>query len=374
MKIFIHANSLKAYTSGTPQRGLVKALCSLRKQDHFTIWVSRDESTTELDNYWETLSSYDNVELVFSNTSQRKLNIKKLVGLKSSKHWPSGFDLYLSPGMPEYFGRRNKPALSTIADLSSLNLPSDSSMKWHGNRIFKNTLKWCVESNNMIGAISDFTKTELIEKYPEKKQRFFTLHNGIEDFWFDDTYQENSATKKLKNKPYAIWWGLGSSRKNLSRLLTAYLELKKETPNLFEVLLVGKISPDQMHVKELIDKSDSIHLIPFQESYILKSLVKNSVGLLFPSLYEGFGLPIIEAYSQGKPVLYGNCTSMPEIASDFGIPVDPYDVPSIKEGLLQLKKHDTNSDYIEQVCKYASQFTYTNAAMKLSEIIDQLKA
>lgn len=374
MKIFIYADTLKAYTSGTPQRGLVKALCALREQDMFTIWVSQNQMNSELTPYWESLKQHDNVEVVFSKNSQRYLNIKKLLGLKSSHHWLTGYDLYLSPGMPEYFGKKNKPAISTIADLSSIHLPKGSSMKWHGNRIFKNTLKWSVQSNCLMGAISNFTKTELIERYPQKKERFFKLYNGIEDFWFDEKYQENKIVKKQKNKPYAIWWGLGSNRKNLLRLLTAYLELKKEHPHLYELLLVGAISPDQFEVQSLINTNNTIHLAPFQDAYILKSLVKNSVGLLFPSLYEGFGLPIIETYSQGKPVVYGNITSMPEIASNFGIPVDPYDLQSIKKGLWQLNEHDTSPQYIEQVQKYAAQFTYSNAATQLSKIIDKLNA
>lgn len=372
MKILINSNPLKAFTSGTPQRGLIEALCTLRAHDNFTLLLSNDNEAAQLSTFWERLVALGNVEIINTTQSQKIINIKKLIGFRVYQKWPNEFDFYLSPGMPEYFATKNQPSLSTVADLSSINLAGNSSLKWHGNRIFKNTLNWCVKSNSAIGAISDFTKKELVEKHPKKKERFFTLHNGIENFWFDTTYQENTTTKLYKNKSYGIWWGLGSNRKNLFRTLTAYLELKKEKPDLFELLLVGSLSPDQTQVQSLIETSNAIHLIPFQQPYILKSLVKHSKGLVFPSLYEGFGLPIIETYSQGKPVLYGNLTSMPEIASDYGIPVNPYDVQSIKNGLLQLNNHDTSMGYAQQVKQYASRFTYSNAAIKLSGIIDQI--
>ncbi|TRX70554.1 glycosyltransferase family 1 protein [Carboxylicivirga sp. M1479] len=372
MNIFINGNSLKAFTSGTPQRGLIKALCLLRSDDKFTVFVSMDAEALQLSDYWNSLRNINNVNIVSNLSSQRNINIKKLFGIKNYQSWPKGFDFYLSPGMPEYFNKKQQPSISTVADLSSINAPETSSLKWHGNRIFKNTLKWCMKSNSMIGAISNFTRDELIEKYPAQKELFFSLHNGIEDFWFDDKYETNELTNNYKTQNYWVWWGFGSNRKNLGRLLEAYSELKTENHPLPQLLLIGEIAANQLPVKDQINNSTCVELVPFQEALSLKELVRNSKGLLFPSLYEGFGLPIIETYSQGRPVLYGNCTSMPEVASEYGIPVDSLDVKSIKTGLLKMSQFEISKEYEELVKKYASQFTYQNAAQQLSKLIDQL--
>ncbi|MBS2212123.1 glycosyltransferase family 4 protein [Carboxylicivirga mesophila] len=371
MRIFVNGNSLKAYTSGTPQRGLIHALCRLRPRDEFHIFLSNDTEAKVLSRYWYALEQLGNVYIHHTCASQKKINLKKLVGIKSYQS-DNHFDFYLSPGMPEYFNRRQQPSISTIADLSSLNAPGTSSLKWHGNRIFKNTLKWSVNSNSQIGAISDFTLSELSEKFPALQSRFFTLYNGIEDIWLDEQFKSNELTNSYKGQDYWIWWGFGSNRKNLHRLVEAYLSAHKQHNTLPRLLLVGKIADELDVLKAKINSSQQIDLIPFQDALILKTLVRNSRGLLFPSLYEGFGLPIIETYAQGRPVLYGNCTSMPEIASEFGVAVDPLDIESIKAGLMAMQTFDISQEYEQQVKKYASQFTYVNAAQQLSNRIDEL--
>jgi glycosyltransferase involved in cell wall biosynthesis len=204
------------------------------------------------------------------------------------------------------------------------------------------------------------------------KNKFFTIPNGIDDMWFNNIYEQNTVTEHFKNKRYFVWWGFGSNRKNLERLLTAYSLVKERNRELSELLLIGKISEDLNNVSELIDKNKYIHIIPFQPLSILKEFVRNSSGLLFPSLYEGFGLPIIETYSQGRPVLYGSVTSMPEIASSFGIPVDPNDTGSIMEGLNKMDDFVIDRIYEDQVKSYANNFTYSKAAEKLSLVLNSL--
>ncbi|TAJ08643.1 glycosyltransferase family 1 protein [Marinilabiliaceae bacterium JC017] len=371
MRIFINGNSLKAFTSGTPQRGLIEALCRLRQNDTFHIYLSYDSEAEQLSDFWSTLQLLNNVSIHYNSSSQRIINLKKLFGFKNYQP-TNNFDFYLSLGMPEYFNRKQQPSISTVADLSSLNAPGTSSLKWHGNCIFKNTLKWCINSNSRIGAISDFTRDELSEKFPVLKKRLFTLYNGIENIWFDEQYKTNELTDKYKCKNYWIWCGFGSNRKNLERLIQAYLEANNEHKQLPKLLLIGKLADNLKHLENLITQSNNIKLVPFQKAYILKELVRNSRGLLFPSLYEGFGLPIIETYSQGRPVLYGNCTSMPEIAAGFGIAVNPLDIESIKAGLLEMQTYNISNKYEQQVKQYASGFTYQNAAEQLSELIDQL--
>jgi len=374
MNIFISGNPLKTFTSGTPQRGLIKALVKLKPDYRFTIHVSDDDEARQLDGYWNELKVNSNVNIKFITQSQRNINIKKLIGLRNYQQWPAGYDLYFSPGMPENFANINKPGISTVADLSSINFPTGSSLKWHGNRIFKNTLNLAVKHNSLVGAISNFTKKELIKRYPKKADKFFIIYNGIEDFWFDDIYEENELTRKYRERKYFIWWGFGSNRKNLERLLTAYIKLRKFHKNLPELLLIGKISEDLTKVKRLINSDSAhIHLIQFQEPYILKEFVKNSKGLLFPSLYEGFGLPIIETYSQGKPVLYSNRTSMPEVASSFGISANPFNISSIQDGLIKLMNYNITDKYIEEVKTYSQKFTYEIAARQFSEITNNYK-
>ena len=123
----------------------------------------------------------------------------------------------------------------------------------------------------------------------------------------------------------------------------------------------------------IIDESDilkrKVKIYPQQEIDDLKSFVAASSGLVFPSLYEGFGLPVIEAYSQGIPVLTANISSLPEITGGLGILIDPFNEVDIKDGLLKLfSDHDFDSEKVKQ---WAQQYTYEKAAKKYSELIDR---
>ena len=372
MKILIPAHSVFAFTSGTPMRGLILKLITLRKNDLFHIILTKTSKKSGNTNFLENLTAHQNVSIRFENQSPKTQNLKKLLGLKSNDY-PSEFDFYLSPGIPEHFSKNQQPSLSIIADLSSINLPGQSSLKWHGNRIFKNTLNWALTSNTKIAAISDFTRKELEAYCPSQTQKYFTLHNGIEDFWFDNHFEDNEISAKLKNESYWIWWGYISNRKNITSLLTAYLEAKKSEASLPRIVFIGQHAPDQQGCIDLINKHpDYFQRFDFQPNYALKTIVKNSQGLVFPSIYEGFGLPVIEAFSQGVPVLHSNVTSLPEVGNGLGIEINPNSTDSIVDGLIQLHQSPNSTEQVAARQNWASNFTYQRAALQLSAMIDEL--
>ena len=110
----------------------------------------------------------------------------------------------------------------------------------------------------------------------------------------------------------------------------------------------------------------------FKKSLPIEKLiieVANSKGLIFPSLYEGVGLPVIESFSQGVPVLTSNKTSLPEISNGKAILVDPDDISMIKKGLYSLNSF-VGKDKSKDLKKWASNFTYHKAALEYSNLID----
>ena len=372
LKIFISTSPLQAFTSGTPMRGLILQLISLRKKDAFHFILAKKSKNPENIDFLKNLTDNPNVSIKFENQSPKVQNLKKLFGFKSN-NYTKVFDFYLSPGMPEHFSNAQQPSLSIIADLSSINLPGQSSLKWHGNRIFKNTLNWALTSNTKIAAISDFTRKELEAYCTSQTQKYFTLHNGIEDFWFDNHFEDNEISAKLKNESYWIWWGYISNRKNITSLLTAYLAAKKKVASLPKIVFIGQHASDQQGCIDLINKHpDYFQRFDFQPNYALKTIVKNSQGLVFPSIYEGFGLPVIEAFSQGVPVLHSNVTSLPEVGNGLGIEVDPNSIDSIVDGLIQLHQSPNSAEQVAARQNWASSFTYQRAALQLSAMIDEL--
>lgn len=372
MHIYLSGSPLLAYTSGTPMRGMVDTLIRLKPDWQFFIEFMGSGDKKMINLLFEKWYKLPNVNIKINHQSHRWQNLKKLIGIGYYHPTPPDFDCYIGPGSPERF-KTTKPSVSFVADLSSINMPEYSSLKWHGNKIFRNMLNAAVKTNTKIVAISDFTRTELEEKFPKHRHKFLTIHNGIENFWFDQSYEENNLTKAFANLDYWIWWGFMSNRKNIDSLTKAYLQLLKEGQKLPKILFIGDIATDQLFLKQIFnDHSEYFFHYPFQEAYILKTLVKNSKGLLFPSLYEGFGLPVIEAFSQGIPVMHSNITSLPEIGGGLGIEIDPHDVSSIKKGLLSIANQTIDDEFKNRLKQRAVRFTYEKAAKQLIQLIEEI--
>jgi glycosyltransferase involved in cell wall biosynthesis len=370
--IYVAGDSLLAFTSGTPMRGIMNALFHKKSDWYFTIEFQTEKNNMirDIQQKWGNIP---NVTIVLSCNYKRWENIKKIIGIKRYHKWPKGYDCYIDPGVPNGFYSISKPSISFIADLSCINLPNNSSIKWYGNWIFKNLLDQSVKYNSKIVSISNFTRHELSKHYPKYENKFVTIHNGIDSFWFNEHYAENDLTKSLIHLDYWIWWGYISNRKNIKYLIESYLKAKQKNINLPIIVFIGAIATNQSICLNYIKQyPDYFRIYEFQEPYILKTIVKNSKGLLFPSLYEGFGLPVIESYSQGLPVLYSEVTALPEIANGLGIGVNPYDIDSICDGLIKMTQVSSDSITIAKRKKWAANFNYETSIEKLIKIMNEL--
>lgn len=378
MTIFIYATRLNVFTSGMPMRGLFLETARKRKDDEFIFYFNEsDKEVKHLIDFIKGLEKLNNAKLIFENFSQRWKNIKALIGMKNYLGINIKADLYISPGTIDFFGERNLPLINILTDLSQIRTPESTSVPWHGKYILKNLLKHTVKYSSKTVCISDYTKNDLIKLYPQIKDKTTTVHNGIEPSWFDEKYAEVEIDGLTNSKTgYWIWYGYISKRKNILNLLKAYSKLLKEAESgsLPKILLIGKVAPNQEIIRNYIYENLKEHVIIVQhiEIYKLKYLLKNSKGLLFPSYYEGFGLPVIEAFSQGRPVLHSNVSSLPEIAGGLGISCDPYSIESIKQGLIEMNKLVNSEEVIKKRIDRASKFTYKNAALEFSKIIDEV--
>lgn len=224
----------------------------------------------------------------------------------------------------------------------------------------------------VINTEREYTKQDIHRYFKRVNTRINVIYNGIDDFWFDNHYIENSLTNQYQNRAYFIWWGFMSRRKNLINMLLAYEELVKEKCEVPDMLIIGNIAEHlKKEITPLMERNAKIIHLPFQEEYVLKTLVKNSKGLIFPSFYEGFGLPVIEAYSQGVPVACSNVTSLPEIANGFSFLFDPNNRIEIKEAFLHLLNFNKESNS-PLLIQYARQFTYKKAAEAYNKLINKM--
>jgi glycosyltransferase involved in cell wall biosynthesis len=146
------------------------------------------------------------------------------------------------------------------------------------------------------------------------------------------------------DRPYVLFVGTLEPRKNLERLLEAYGHLPMSVRQQYPLVVVGGKGwghVDVHHFVRSFNLEGLVHVTGFVSDEQLSTLYAHARLVAMPSLYEGFGLPLIEAMSYGVPVLTSNISSLPEVAGDAGVLIDPFNVSSIAAGLVRVLTDDT---------------------------------
>ena len=154
------------------------------------------------------------------------------------------------------------------------------------------------------------------------------------------TFPEPAAAPKARpqsepDSPYFLYVGNLTPRKNLGRVIGAFVQVRERHPGL-RLLIVGPKFWGSDESSALAASTPGVELPGFVSDEALDRLYHGAVGLVFPSLYEGFGLPALEAMARGCPVIGSNTSSLPEVISDAGLQVDPLSENAIAEAMLRL--------------------------------------
>lgn len=189
--------------------------------------------------------------------------------------------------------------------------------------------------------ISEYSKQRLLTHVPMDERRVVVIPNGVEARF---TMQDDAAVAAMREElglprgRYVLCVGTLEPRKNISRLLQAWSQIVGRVPDDVWLVLTGKQGQHELfaRVAGLDAPPKRLHLTGHVKDKLLPALYAGSMVFAFPSLYEGFGLPPLEAMACGVPVLTGNLTSLPEVVGDAGVMVDPMSVEAIAEGMLRL--------------------------------------
>jgi glycosyltransferase involved in cell wall biosynthesis len=223
-------------------------------------------------------------------------------------------------------------------------------------------------------AVSKHTAKDIVSEIPKiKKNKIRIIYEGV------------SLTKYLTidhivslgiDRPYILFVGTLEPRKNLRRLCLAFKKINSELKNKFKLIIAGGKGWGREDVSLLIRQlklSENVLLLGYVSEETLATLYKHATLLAMPSLYEGFGLPIIEAMHFGTPVLTSNVSSMKEIAMDAAVLVDPLDVNSISDGLiLVLQDFRLQRQLSQNGLKRASEFNWMKAARETLSFFDHI--
>ncbi len=273
-------------------------------------------------------------------------------------------DLYHNPAFILPLLNFNYKKIITVNDLGFYVFGHDFAKGWHA-RHMKVMLPWSIKHADCIIAISEATKKQIIDIFKAPADKIKVTYLGVsEKFRIIQNKAEIHSVLKQNNitQPYIFFVGTMDPRKNLVRLIQAFKEVKK-TKNGLKLVIVGKRGElFTSELKNLIATGDII-LPGYVGEEELVCLYNGASIFAFPSLYEGFGLPILEAMACGTPVITSNVYSMPEAAGDAALLVDPKNVAEITDAIIRLlDDQELRKKLIAAGLTRAKQFTWEKTA------------
>jgi glycosyltransferase involved in cell wall biosynthesis len=270
----------------------------------------------------------------------------------------------------------SKPYIVTIHDLTLSMFPGQKMTRWYHRVGYNLTIKNAVKKAKKIIAVSKNTKKDLVRLLGVPEEKITVIYNGVTpEFKIIPEY------KSAKHDPFLLYAGVWRSHKNLPRLISAFHLLKSKNADLkdLKLIITGKPDPHYPEVERTVkflgleNDVKFLGLVPEQE---LIKLYNQAKIFVFPSLYEGFGLPPLEAMSCGTPVAAANSSSIPEICGkNNAVFFDPHDIKSIAETILSLYKNPTAQEkLIKNGLIHAAEFSWVKSAKETwAELLGILK-
>lgn len=265
------------------------------------------------------------------------------LGLFSNVHVPEPVDVmhWTYPLPVNLPGAAN---VHTMHDLVPLKLPYASADR---KRYYYKLMRAVARRADRIVTVSESSRRDIIEFFPFAEPKIVNTYQAVRvpDAVLQESEDDVAAAIhsifNLPFKGYFLFFGAIEPKKNVNRLIEAYLSLATKTP----LVIVGRRSWGADEELRLLQRDEvqplkatfrNIRRIDYLPRALLMRLIRGAKAVTFPSIYEGFGLPVLEAMMLGTPVLTSNVSSLPEVGGDAALYVDPYDPRSIRAGLAQL--------------------------------------
>ncbi|GAB4530651.1 MAG: glycosyltransferase family 1 protein [Anaerolineae bacterium] len=262
-------------------------------------------------------------------------------------------------------------SILTVHDLSFIRVPEAASprLKAYLDAVVPRS---CQRATHIL-ADSQATKDDLVTFYNLSPDKVTVLLSGV-DARFKPTQVDMSPLRAkygFSERPYVFCVGTVQPRKNYIRLIQALAQLRAAGHDLALVIAGGRGWLDNPIYAAIQESGmrDYVHLIGFADDADLPSLYSGAFCVAFTSLYEGFGLPVLEGMACGTPVITSDVSSMPEVAGDAALLVDPYQTEAIVDAIRQLLEDSALRErLVARGFAQAARFTWENSARELMAV------
>ena len=370
MRIVIDGRMILPQMSGIGRYliSLSRALRDLGEDTSFELWLQEDLS---IDHPARKLAS--------ENFQVRVLPVKHM---SLSGQWQIPFEAARSHADLLHFPHFDLPwatpgrVVATIHDLKYIAHPEFFPQFEETKRLAMHLMMaFTCRRAQLISCDSKWTAQDLHirQGVPLNKMRVVSL--GVDERFYQpalpDTIQDLRHRYHL-DKPFVLFVGERRPHKNLIGLLKAFAVFKRMTSQPYQLVIAGRSYADYKEPEKIAKQfglSDAVIFLDYIAEFDLPILYQAAEAFILLSLYEGFGLPILEAMASGTPVLAANCTALPEVVGDAGILVDPDNPEQAAEALCQIVSGGAQREQMITLgSERARQFTWERCAQKTLEI------
>lgn len=361
MKIAIDARMLTYSGIGRYIQNLIINLSKIDKENKYSILISNNDSAPVIQENFSYCNPKRNIQ-VYSLKEQLFLPFDIVKTKANIIHYPN-FNIPILNFMP---------FVATIHDIYYYLHPEACPSK-AAYLYARLMLKAAARFSKKIITVSQFSRNEIIKHLNVKTEKVVVIYNGVGEIYkpISDPIRFKEARDRYNIKDaYIFYAGIHQPRKNLINLIRAYSMLRNKKD--FQLALGGKIDPRRGEIYHIVNElglNERVLFLGEVPEGDLPVLYSMASLFVFPSLYEGFGLPPLEAMACGAPVVASDAASLPEIVGDAAIMVDPKDINLLAYNMERvLSSNSLQAELKERGFKRAKLFNWQNTAKETLKI------
>ena len=248
--------------------------------------------------------------------------------------------------------------------------------RWYDRVYCRTFVPWYCRRADAFIAVSNRVKEDAVRYVHADPDRIFTIYNAIDprQFYFIEDEARLAAVRARYGLPekFVLWVGQIESRKNVKRLLRAFAEIAGEFPH--QLVIAGEqrwSTREELSELGALGLERRVQFLGWVAHSDLSAIYRLAELFAFPSLYEGFGIPLVEAMACGCPILTANTCAPPEVVDGAAYLVDPYDVAAIAEGLrITLKDPARRRAMAARGLERAKEFSWEKSARQVLAVFD----
>jgi len=369
VKIAIDARKLRDYGIGTYVRNLLRYLSRLDKTTEYVLFCRAEDCTT-IEEFGENFRAVPELARQYSIKEQLRipLDLRR-----------EGIDLFHAPHyvLPALIPCK---AVVTIHDCIHLRFP-----QYLPNRLgyaYARASMWiATHRSNRVLTVSEASKRDILKYFHVPERKIDVIYNGIDERFGEIPSPDEVLRVRERyqlNNPFVLYAGNIKPHKNLERLIEAFHLLRRNGHDTVKLLIIGDEISKYATLRRAVHRyklHKHVRFFGFVPDKTLAVLYRLAGVFVFPSLYEGFGLPPLEAMASGTPVITSNVSSLPEVVGDAALLIDPYEPAAIAQAMARvLTEPSLREDLRRRGLLRVKEFSWDRSVRRVHEIYQEVLA